>query len=129
MPTVLVVDDSATDRRLAGGLLERNSQLHVIYSKDGSEAIAEIERHIPDIVLTDLVMPEVDGFEFLAEIRANEKWAAIPVIIATAKTLTEEEQDRLKGNVELLLHKGDQPIEQLMQEINGAIRGLDIQPH
>ena len=52
-----------------------------------------------------------------------------PVIIVTAKTLTEEEHDRLKGNVEQVLQKGDQPIEQLMQEINGAIRALDIAPH
>ena len=65
----------------------------------------------------------------MGELRANKKWSGIPVIIVTAKTLTEEEHDRLKGNVEQVLQKGDQPIEQLMQEINGAIRALDIAPH
>jgi CheY-like chemotaxis protein len=65
----------------------------------------------------------------LAELRANKEWSGIPVTIVTAKTLTEEEYDRLKGNVEQVLQKGDQPIEQLMQEINGAIRALDIAPH
>ena len=83
MTTILVVDDSAMDRRLAGGLLEKESDWTVIFAKDGSEALSQIELHVPDIVLTDLQMHEMDGLELVKAIRAD--YPLIPVILFTAK--------------------------------------------
>jgi hypothetical protein len=122
---VMIVEDDAVVRELLARILENNGQ-EVIQAENGRIGLELLEQGAPDVIVLDLMMPEVDGFEFLAELRATQKWAAIPVIIATAKTLTQEEQDRLQGNVEQVLLKGDQPIEQLMQQINGAIRGLNI---
>ena len=125
---VMIVEDDDSTRELLARIMENNGQ-QVTQAANGRIGLELLEEGAPDVIVLDLMMPEVDGFEFLAELRANKKWSGIPVIIVTAKTLTEEEHDRLKGNVEQVLQKGDQPIEQLMQEINGAIRALDIAPH
>ncbi|HEY2250339.1 MAG TPA: response regulator, partial [Planctomycetaceae bacterium] len=61
MPTVLVVDDSEVDRRLVGGLLERQGSCSVVYACDGRAALKMFETAVPDLVLTDLQMPEMDG--------------------------------------------------------------------
>lgn len=82
MATVLVVDDTAVDRRLAGGLLERSANLQVCYAENGKEALEVIEFRLPDLVVTDLQMPEVDGLELVTAI--NEKYPEMPVVLMTA---------------------------------------------
>ncbi len=82
MPRILIVDDLATDRRLAGGLLEKDIDLQVEYATDGAEALARIQEEPPDLVLTDLVMPEMTGLELVTTIRKNH--AHIPVILMTS---------------------------------------------
>lgn len=81
MVTALVVDDSAMDRRLAGTLLKR-AGLEPIYAENGAAALAAIEASPPDIVVTDMQMPEMDGLELVQEIRA--RGAHVPVILMTA---------------------------------------------
>ena len=82
MATILVVDDSAVDRLRTEKLLTRNSQLTVVSASNGREALDAIERIVPDLVLTDMQMPEMDGLRLVEEIRA--KYPAIPVILMTA---------------------------------------------
>jgi len=81
MPTILVVDDSAIDRTRVVGLLKKNSDLSIVLATNGKEALEAIEDHIPDIVFTDLQMPEMDGLELVAEIKKN--YRLIPVILLT----------------------------------------------
>lgn len=81
MPTILVVDDSAIDRTRVGGLLKKNSDLTIVFAPNGKEALEAIEDHIPDIVLTDLQMPEMDGLDLVAQIKKN--YRLIPVILLT----------------------------------------------
>ncbi len=81
MPTVLIVDDNPLDRRLTGGLVNE-ANFMARFAKDGREALAEIERLRPDIVLTDLDMPEMDGLELVHAIRRHH--ATIPVILMTS---------------------------------------------
>jgi CheY-like chemotaxis protein len=83
MTTVLVVDDSAADRRLAGGLLERRDGWNVIYAVDGGDAIEQIELHLPDAVLTDMQMPNVDGLALVNRIK--EEYPLVPVVLMTVK--------------------------------------------
>lgn len=83
MPTALVVDDLATDRRLAGGLLSREEGWSVIYACDGVEALEQLEAHVPDIVVTDMQMPEMDGLELVQEV--CKRYPLIPIILMTAQ--------------------------------------------
>lgn len=82
MPTVLVVDDLLADRRIAGGLLRKDDSLELVYAENGREALTQIELHVPDVVVTDLQMPEMDGLELVTEI--NEQYPLIPAILMTA---------------------------------------------
>ena len=83
METVLIVDDSAVDRRLAGGLLAKLPQIHIEYASDGLEAIERIQELMPDLVLTDLVMPGRNGLELVEEVQ--QRWPQVPVILMTNK--------------------------------------------
>ncbi|MEZ6047064.1 MAG: response regulator [Planctomycetaceae bacterium] len=83
MPTILVVDDSAADRIRVGGLLKKSPEINVVFASNGVEALEAIEDHIPDLVLTDLQMPEMDGLELVSTIK--KEYRLIPVIILTGE--------------------------------------------
>lgn len=82
MTKVLIVDDSAMDRRLSGGLLKKHIGLHPIYAQNGREALSSIPQDVPDVVVTDLQMPEMDGLELVETIRKH--YPSLPVILMTA---------------------------------------------
>jgi len=82
MTTILVVDDLLADRRIAGGLLEKSGEFKVVYAENGAAALEQIEAHIPDLVVTDLQMPEMDGLELVKAVR--DKYIMIPTILMTA---------------------------------------------
>lgn len=82
MTKVLIVDDSAVDRRLCGGLLKKYVGLHPIYASNGREALSSIPQDVPDIVVTDLQMPEMDGLELVETIRKH--YPSLPVLLMTA---------------------------------------------
>ncbi len=83
MTTILIVDDSATDRRLVGGLLSQIDDVRVEYAVDGGDALVKMELHVPDIVVTDLDMPSINGLELVEVIR--KAYPMIPVILMTAQ--------------------------------------------
>ncbi|MFT5301590.1 MAG: CheY-like chemotaxis protein [Mariniblastus sp.] len=82
MPTILVVDDTAVDRRLAGGLLENAPNMEVCYAENGKQALAQIGASLPDLVVTDLQMPELDGLELVTAIA--DRYPDLPVVLMTA---------------------------------------------
>lgn len=82
MTSILVVDDSAVDRRLAGGLLEKDANLAIRYAVHGADGLEKLKEELPDLVLTDLVMPEMDGLELVSTVRST--FPAIPVILMTS---------------------------------------------
>lgn len=94
MQTVLVVDDSQVDRRLVGGLLQRSGEFQIVYAENGIDALQRIELDIPDIVLTDLHMPEMNGLSLVQSIRSN--YPLIPVILMTAQGSEELAVEALK---------------------------------
>ncbi len=83
MPTILVVDDSAVDRSLVGGLLAGRGDYQIDYAAHGAEALELIARSPPDLVVTDLVMPEMDGFALVSAVR--ERFPLVPVILMTSR--------------------------------------------
>lgn len=80
---ILVVDDTAVDRQLAGGLLELSPSIKVDYAENGRLALESIGQSQPDLVVTDMQMPEMDGLSLVSEIRAH--YPGIPVVLMTAK--------------------------------------------
>ncbi|MCA9116806.1 MAG: response regulator [Planctomycetaceae bacterium] len=83
MVRILVVDDSTMDRRLAGGLLRRDPSWEVMFAEDGENALQQIELHLPDLVLTDMQMPGMDGLQLVQAVR--ESYPLIPVVLMTAR--------------------------------------------
>lgn len=83
MPTVLVVDDSAVDRRLVGGMLTKATGIDVEFAADGKEALRKVQTSPPALVVTDLVMPEMDGLELVSAI--VDQYPQVPVILMTGK--------------------------------------------
>ena len=83
MPTILIVDDSLTDRLLAGGLLSQIDGLNIEYAVDGGDALMKMELHVPDLVVTDLDMPSINGLELVEVIR--RAYPFVPVILMTAR--------------------------------------------
>lgn len=83
MPTVLIVDDSSTDRLRAGGLLEPLDDIQIEYAVDGSDALLQMELHVPDMVITDMEMPELNGLELVGVIR--KAYPIVPVVLMTSR--------------------------------------------
>jgi CheY-like chemotaxis protein/anti-sigma regulatory factor (Ser/Thr protein kinase) len=83
VPTLLIVDDSAIDRRLAGGLLETQLGCTTVYAADGKEALQQLAAQLPDLVLTDLQMPEMNGLQLAAAVKAE--YPHLPVVLMTAQ--------------------------------------------
>ncbi len=94
MTTILVVDDSAMDCRVAGGLLEKEPDCQVLYAKDGEAALKSIDENLPDIVVTDMVMPNMDGLQLVEAMKRD--YPLIPVIIMTAVGSEEHAVQALK---------------------------------
>jgi CheY-like chemotaxis protein len=83
MTAVLVVDDMPMDRNFVGELLGRDDNLDVEYAADGAEALDRLAHQVPDLIVTDLVMPEVDGLELVAAVRS--KYPLVPVVLMTSQ--------------------------------------------
>lgn len=85
IPSVMVVDDSLTVRKVTCRLLEREG-CEILIAKNGKEALEILRETIPDVMLVDLEMPKMNGFELIRQVRANRKTAKIPVIIISSRT-------------------------------------------
>ncbi|MBI4494088.1 MAG: response regulator, partial [Chloroflexi bacterium] len=101
----LVVEDDGSAREMLRRLLEREGWA-VVEAENGRVALERVAAQQPDLILLDLMMPEMDGFEFVVELRKRSEWRTIPVVVVTAKDLTVEDRLRLNGYVEKILQKG-----------------------
>jgi len=116
---VLVVDDQADARDLMVELL-REEGLEVETAENGAEGLRVVESFQPDVVLLDLIMPVMDGMEFLRQLRKNPYHFGLPVIVVTSKELTEEERVELAEKASGVVMKGDQ-VEGRLKEILRAL--------
>ncbi|HXE38287.1 MAG TPA: Hpt domain-containing protein [Azonexus sp.] len=85
LPTVMVVDDSLTVRKITSRLLSREGY-EVILAKDGVDALEQLIDFTPDVILSDIEMPRMDGFDFVRNLRADERLKSLPVIMITSRT-------------------------------------------
>jgi signal transduction histidine kinase/DNA-binding response OmpR family regulator len=117
---VLVVDDDSRSRDMLRRTLQKEGWT-VAEAVDGREALSQLQRSRPALVLLDLMMPEMDGFEVLERMRHDKAWRDIPVIIVTAKDLTREEVDRLNGHVIKVLQKGTYRRRDLLEDVRAML--------
>lgn len=119
---VVVVDDTPEARRLIRRILQSQGDFEIFEATSGREAIELVTRERPDLVILDLMMPEVDGFAVLDVLRSRPETANIPVIVATAKELTVDEKSRLQGQIQSLMLKGDFLNDEFLEEVRALIR-------
>jgi CheY-like chemotaxis protein len=116
----LVVEDDDASREMLRRLLETQGWL-VAEAPNGRAGLDRLSAVKPGVVLLDLMMPEMDGFQFLDEMRANPEWNGVPVIVITAKDLTDEDRHRLNGHVSRVLQKGQYRSDELLTEVGRAV--------
>jgi hypothetical protein len=119
----LLVDDDEVVRRSVRQALEPIGW-NVTEAENGQVAVDALTAGRPDVIILDLMMPEMDGFEFMDELRGRPDWQEIPVVVITAKDLTEEDRNRLNGGVERIIQKSDRDemLRQLSREISKCVR-------
>jgi CheY-like chemotaxis protein len=117
---VLVVDDDLTLRQLLRRMLEPEGYA-VVEAENGRVALERLRQVSPSVILLDLMMPEMDGFEFVAEFRRHEAWRAIPIVVITARDLSREDHEQLNGYVQKILQKGAHGRDQLLAEVRELV--------
>jgi DNA-binding response OmpR family regulator len=118
---ILLVEDDPEQRNLLRAVLEAKG-FRVDEAENGKKGLDKISKNPPDVILLDLMMPEMDGFEFLNKLRANPEWASMPVIVVSAKDLTQDEFYRLKGSVQKIFQKGLYTRDELIGKVNALIK-------
>jgi CheY-like chemotaxis protein len=116
----LVVEDDPATRALLRRDLE-DEGWKVDEAENGKVALEHVASHHPDLILLDLMMPVMDGFEFVLELRKNEDAQSIPIVVVTAKDLTQEERNQLIGGVEQVLQKGTFTRDELSQQVREIV--------
>jgi PAS domain S-box-containing protein len=118
---ILIVEDDPATRKIVRHAIDEKKWA-VAEAENGRIALEMLDDANPDLIILDLMMPELDGFEFLDEMKQIPRWMGVPVIVVTAKTLTKEDETRLTGTVEEILHKGSQGIENLLAELSERLK-------
>jgi threonine synthase len=118
MRKILVIDDQEEARRLIRRVMQAQGDYDVHEAGSALEALNYLKAELPSLIVLDLMMPEMDGFELLENLKRIEKTQEIPVIVVTAKELTSEEWERIGDQVEILLTKGDFLSDDLLDEIS-----------
>jgi signal transduction histidine kinase/CheY-like chemotaxis protein len=117
---VLLVDDDEIMRASVRRVLEQE-KWEVEGASNGRLALERLASSAPDVIVLDLMMPEMDGFEFLAAMRQQPEWRDIPVLVLTAKDLSLEDQKRLNGYVERVMQKNASELHELLHELGRVL--------
>ncbi len=117
---ILIVEDDLSARQMLRELLERDGW-RVWEAEDGSSALKQLSQNTPSLILLDLVLPQISGFELIDLLRNTPDWARIPIIVTTAMDLTSRESSQLQGCVEQILQKGSYNCEDLLRDIRGLV--------
>jgi signal transduction histidine kinase/DNA-binding response OmpR family regulator len=113
---ILIVEDDLNTRTMLADMV-KNEGWVVAEAGNGREGLARVAENQPALILLDLMMPEVDGFQFLDSIRNHAEWQHIPVIVVTAMDLSTDDRQRLQGSVEKIIQKGAHSRDALLGEI------------
>jgi chemosensory pili system protein ChpA (sensor histidine kinase/response regulator) len=119
-PTIMVVDDSLTVRKVTGRLLERQGYI-VVTARDGVEAMEKLLGLVPDVMLVDIEMPRMDGFDLTRNVRADKRLARVPIIMITSRTADKHQNYAKEIGVSHFLGKPYQE-DDLLEKISGFLK-------
>lgn len=119
---IAVVDDHPHVRLLIRRILQAQGEYELFEAEDGKSALELVKAELPDLIILDLMMPEMDGFSVLDALRKDTTTASIPVIVVTAQELTPKEKERLEGQIQALMQKGDFMSDELLHEVRSLIK-------
>jgi signal transduction histidine kinase/CheY-like chemotaxis protein len=117
---ILIVDDDEASRTLLRDMLAREG-LAVREAANGRLALERVAEHPPTLILLDLLMPVMDGFSVVEELRKHQEWRQIPVVVVTALEISKEDRQRLNGSVDLILRKGADNRDALLAEVRDLV--------
>lgn len=115
--TVLLIDDNPDDALLIRRLLEARKTYRVFHAQDGWEGLALARQKLPDLIVSDLMMPGVDGFGLVEELKLDSRTRDIPVVVVSAKDITADERERLSGHIEAVYQKGSLPTRKFVDQV------------
>ncbi len=119
-PRVLLIEDDETARTMMRGILDRDGW-QVFEADNGRSALEVIDEATPDLILLDLMMPEMDGFEFLESLRRDPNHHGAAVVVVTAADLSADDHRRLNGYVEHVVQKSGLDAQTLLAEIRNFV--------
>jgi len=119
---IVIVEDNPEAARLLRRILQTHGEFQIGEANAGKEGLSMIREMHPDLILLDLMMPDMDGFAVIDHLKADPILKDIPIIVITAKELTSIDRARLQGQIQMLLQKGSFMDEDLLKEI-GALLG------
>ena len=119
----LVVEDNSASRNMLVRTLTRKGWT-VSEAENGQVALAQLAQQKPNVILLDLMMPEMNGFEFIAELQRHEEWRGIPVLVVTAMELSADDHRRLNRYVETVLEKQEFTSDELLEEVAGRLQSI-----
>ncbi|OQW91607.1 MAG: hypothetical protein BWK79_16500 [Beggiatoa sp. IS2] len=122
---VMIVEDDELIREVLGEMLKSDGW-RIFKAENGQVALEHLDDKKPALIILDLMMPTMDGFEFIARLRENEKWGTIPVVVLTASDLTPEEQARLDKHVKTIFRKESYDSDELILKIHQLISHTSI---
>jgi len=114
--SIMVVEDDPMTREALVRMVQ-NQGWEVVEAENGRVALQKMKGNVPGLILLDMMMPEMDGFEFVAEMRKHQVWNSIPIVVVTAMELSDEDRGRLNGHVQKILQKGSYKLEDLLTEV------------
>ena len=121
--SILVVDDDPMVIDLVSQLLGEEGY-RIDSAGDGRDALEGLKQHLPDVILLDLMMPRMDGFSVLSALQSDATLRDIPVVVLTAKSLSQEERKLLKERSLAVIHKQGLEREQLLKEVETASQAV-----
>ena len=119
-PKLLIVEDDRSLRDLLRRMLEMEKWT-VDDAENGVAAMEKIRMRVPSVILLDLMMPVMDGFQVLAELHKQEDWRKIPVVVITAMDLTQADRAKLKQQTEKIFEKGTRLQQELLREVRACL--------
>ena len=115
--SIAIMEDDPQARLLLRRILQTRGEYRIFEASDGASGLEMVRRERPDVILMDLMMPDMDGFEVLDALKSDEQLSDVPVIVISAKELTTAERKRLSSQTDMLMQKGNFTDEELLEEI------------